>query len=82
MNIAHGSWKINSYMDPDKYKSDNKEKNEDSDADPGNFLQSLGIRRSFRSGDEVDWILLGNRYNLLFHIGIIFWLVLFMEAKK
>ena len=69
-------------MDPDKPKSDNKEKNKDNDVDPSNFLQSIGIRCSFRTGDGVDWILLGNRYNLLFHIGIVFWIVLFMEAKK
>jgi hypothetical protein len=69
-------------MDPDSFKSDKKEKNKDTNIDPGNFLQSFGIRRTIRSRNEVDWILLGNRYNFLFHIGIVFWLVLFIEARK
>jgi len=69
-------------MDPDSFKREQKEKNKNTNSYPSNFLQSIGIRRTIRSCDEVDWIILGNRYNFLFHIGIVFWIVLFIEARK
>lgn len=69
-------------MDPDSFKSDKKKKNKNANSHIGDFLQSFGIRRTLCSCDEVDWVLLDNRYNFLFHIGIVFWVVLFIETRK
>ena len=71
----------------EKMDSDNCKTNiqqivlEDDLPDPSNILQPSWIRRLIRFGDETDWILSNNRYYLLFHIGILFWVILFNRSK-
>lgn len=48
----------------------------------GDLLQPAWLRRLVCFGYEVDRIVLDNRRYLLFHIGIIFWIVLFLSKKK
>lgn len=51
-------------------------------SDSGDILQPAWIRRFVCFGYEVDRIVLDNRRYLLFHIGIIFWIVLFLSKKN
>ena len=53
---------------------------EDDLPDSSNIFQSSRIRRSISCSDELDRIFLGNRFNLLFHVSPIFW-VLFFTGK-
>lgn len=70
-----------------KMDSDSSKKNiqeiivEDDLPDPSNILQPTWIRRLIRFGDETDRFVSNNRYYLLFHFGILFWIVLFNKSK-
>jgi hypothetical protein len=47
----------------------------------GNIFQSLGLRRSLRSSDGMDWILPNHRYYFLLHLNT-FLLILLLLVKK
>jgi hypothetical protein len=73
-----------STMDPEHKDNESQKKDPDSCPDPSNVFQSTRIRRFIRSCDEVDRVILGNRFNLLFHISPIFWIIFFYgyQCKK
>jgi hypothetical protein len=64
----------------DKKESDDEE-HSNGMSNTSDLLQSTRIRRSISCCDEMDRIFLGNRFNLLFHICPIFWLILLFKSK-
>jgi hypothetical protein len=68
-------------MEGDRQKNETIAGSEDDLSDSSNILQSSRIRCSFPCGDAMDRIFLGNRFNLLFHICPIFWLILLIKSK-
>ena len=54
---------------------------EDDLPDPSDILQPAWIRRLICFGDEADRFVSDNRYHLLFHFGILFWVILFNKSK-
>ena len=69
-------------MDSDSSKKTNQEIIlEDDLPDPSNLLQPTWIRRLICFGDEADGFLSNNRHYLLFHFGILFWVILFNKSK-
>lgn len=68
-------------MDGDSEKNEKNIGSENDLSDPGDLFQSARIRRSICISDEMDRIFLGNRFNFLFHVSPIFWLILFAKSK-
>lgn len=50
--------------------------------DTGDVLQPTRVRRAICNCDELDRIVLDNRPYLLFHVGILFWLILYFTQKR
>ena len=68
-------------MDGDSEKNEKIVGPEDDLPDSGNILQSSRIRRLIPSCNGMDRLILGNGFNLLFHVCPIFWLILFAKSK-
>jgi hypothetical protein len=60
-------------MNSDK---DEQEKSKNSLPHRSNFFQPIGLRRSFRSGDEVDRVFLDYGYYFLLPLGTVLWALL------
>ena len=58
-------------MDKEDTQENVKKEGSSADADPGDILQPARFRRSFRISDEMDRILSGNRYYILFHLNFL-----------
>jgi hypothetical protein len=54
---------------------------EDSVSNTSDFLQSSRVRRLIRFSDEVDELVLDHRFNFLFHISPIFWIIFFVCSR-
>ena len=68
----------NPSMDPDP---DSEKQSSNNKSHTSNLLQSLGIRCSICSCDNMDQFISRYRYNLLFHLGLLFWIVLPSEEE-
>jgi hypothetical protein len=68
-------------MDGDSEKNEKTFGSEDDLPDSGNILQSSRLRCLIPRSDAMDGVFLGNRFNLLFHVCPIFWLILFAKSK-
>jgi hypothetical protein len=69
-------------MDSDHSKKNRQEVNVENDLlDPSDIFQPTWIRRLICIGDEADRFVSNNRYYILFHIGILFWVILFNKSK-
>jgi hypothetical protein len=68
-------------MEPGE-KKNSKGESGNGGANFGDIFQPLGVRCTVRSGHEIDRLLLENGRGFLFHVGILFWLVLFLTQKK
>lgn len=63
-------------MEGDSYREEkHKEKNGDDESYPRNVLQSVRVRRSVCSNNEMDRVLLDYGFNFLLPFGIILWIV-------
>lgn len=63
-------------MEGDSYREEKyKEKNGDGESYPRNVLQSVRVRRSVRSNNEMDRVLLDYGFNFLLPFGVILWVV-------
>ncbi len=63
--------------DPDSEKQSSYNK-----PDSCNILQSPGVRCRLCSCDKMDRFLLRHRRNLLWHIGLLFWVILPLEEES
>lgn len=68
-------------MDGDSEKNEKNIRSKNDLSDPGDLFQSSRIRRSVCISNEMDRIFLGNRFNFLFHVSLIFWVILFAKSK-
>lgn len=68
-------------MDGDSEKNEKITGSKDDLPDPGNLLQSSRLRRLISCSDGMDRFVLGNGFNLLFHVCPIFWLILLAKSK-
>ena len=68
----------NPSMDPDP---DSEKQSSNNKSHTSNLLQSLGIRCSICSCDNLDEFISRYRYNFLFHLGLLFWIVLPSEEE-
>lgn len=63
-------------MDSDSYREEkHKEKIGDDEFNPRNVLQSVRVRRSVCTNNEVDRVLLDYGFNFLLPFGIVLWIV-------
>ncbi len=62
-------------------KTPRKEAQEISVSNSGDVFQPAWFRRALCACDEMDRVFSDNRPYLLWHVGILFWLVLFIEQK-
>lgn len=63
-------------MEGDSYREEKyKEKNGYGESYPRNVLQSVRVRRSVRSNNEMDRVLLDYGFNFLLPFGVILWVV-------
>jgi hypothetical protein len=63
-------------MEGDSYSEEkHKKKNGNGESYPRNFLQSVRVRRSVRSNNEMDRVLLDYGFNFLLPFGVILWIV-------
>ncbi len=49
---------------------------------PSNILQSARVRCGILSGDRMDQFIRAHRYHLLWHIGLLFWIILPFEEEQ
>lgn len=69
--------KTSNMDDPRDKDNGLQKKDEDSFVNFSDFFQPTWFRRFIRSSDEVDRFILDNRFNLLFHISPVFWILFF-----
>jgi hypothetical protein len=63
-------------MESESYREKtHKKKISDVKLSPSNVLQSVGVRRSVRSDNEMDRVLLDYGFNFLLPFGIFLWIV-------
>jgi hypothetical protein len=62
-------------------KTTSQEIQEVSVSDSGDVFQPAWIRRAIRTCNEMDRIVSDNRPYLLWHVGILFWIILFLDKK-
>ena len=67
--------------DGEKISKRSKKTQEESSSDSGDVLQPTWVRRLIRFSDEMDRVLLDNRPYLLCHVGILFWVILFVKSR-
>jgi len=63
--------------DPDSEKKSSNNKPHSS-----NILQSSWIRCCLRSCDKMDKFIRAHRYHFLWHIGLLFWIILPFEEEQ
>jgi hypothetical protein len=76
-------------MDGESYRIKNKKSKrnfskkeaENDFSDSSDILQSSRVRRFIRFSNEMDELILDNRFNFLFHISPIFWIVFFVCSR-
>ena len=67
--------------DGEKISKHSKKTQEVDISDTGDILQPSRVRRLDSFGNEMERVLLDNRPYLLCHVGILFWIVLFIKSK-
>jgi hypothetical protein len=70
----------NSTMDPDKQNAEKE--NTDDRTDPGNVLQSIGIRYTICPRTKMDGFFSNYGPYFLFHFNILFFLILFYIERR
>ena len=69
-------------MGNDNLETDTSQEPGDSNFSYCNLLQSSRIRRAVQNGNGLDRFILGNYYNILLRLSILFWIVFFIEKIK
>ena len=69
-------------MGNDNLETDTSQEPGDSSFSYCNLLQSPRIRRAVQNGNGLDRFILGNYYNILLRLSILFWIVFFIEKIK
>jgi len=69
-------------MGNDNLETDTSQEPGDSSFSYCNLLQSSRIRRAVQNGNGLDRFILGNYYNILLRLSILFWIVFFIEKIK
>jgi hypothetical protein len=61
--------------------SDSEKKSSNNKSHTGDILQSLRIRCGFCFSDKMDGFIRRHRRHFLFHLGLLFWIILPFEEK-
>ena len=69
-------------MGNDNLETDTSQEPGDSSLSYGDLFQSARIRRAVQNGNGLDRFILGNYYNILLRLSILFWIVFFIEKIK
>jgi len=62
-------------------KASSKEAQEVSVSNSSDVFQPAWLRRAIRACNEMDRVFSDNRPYLLWHVGILFWVILFVDQK-